>query len=982
MKNQARSTVRRALLVTSALFGTLAPAVAMAQETPQSAGEDGASEEIIVTGTLVQNPNLVSSSPVAVVGAEEFDLRQSNNAEQVLREVPGVVASLGANTNNGTNGTATVDLRGLGSNRNIVLLDAVRLVPSATTGQVDLNILPLALIDRVDVLTGGASTSYGADAVSGVVNFVTRRDFAGLDASVSEQLSERGDTNVLRADVTIGANFDDGRGNAVLSIGYQEADSLFFAKRDPGIFTINSITGLSAGDSQTSVPTVFAFNDNSTLQVSPTGSNLVPFYQGFNFNPFNVYVTPFERFNIFAKAHYDVSDTVTAYTRALFSKHTVAGIIAPSGVFGEALTIPANNPFLNAAIRDQICLAESIPLGAACNTNAALPLPAVYRRTVELGPRTSTYVSEVFDYTAGLKVNITDNIKADIYGSYGETSRNETRTGYVARSRLQQALNATNVTTCAVTTNGCVPLNLFGPQGSITAAQAGFIGGVTSSILNTSSLAQVHGIVSGDLGFSSPWAAEPIAFAVGSEYRRYKAARAPDNLAQVPGELGGAGGAVRPLSGGFDVKEAFGELIVPLVADKPFFNELTIEAGVRHSKYKVDAVGDPSFSATTYKFGANWEPVEGLKLRGNYQRAVRAPNIGELFAPVATGLTNLAVDPCAGAGPTTNANLALACINQGAPAAAVAAGTIQNPVAGQANSTGGGNPNLGTEKATTYTFGAVIQPSGLVNGLTVSIDYYNIKITDAITPPTPGDVIFACFGNAPFNITAAQANSAACTGIRRSTVNGRLSGSPATVAGLPTPLTNAGLLKTDGIDLNINYKTDLGFAGLNLNFNGNYTRSSKFAASPTTAFRECVSFYSANCGFSAGQIQPKFSFNQRTTLNFDDIDVSLLWRHIDGVKYEPGLPVLFNGAVTGTGPLVGRSFNFNRISAYDYFDLTARFHLTDNFALTMSAFNLFDKKPPVVGGQAGTTNANSGNTFPSIYDVVGRRYAVTGRLKF
>jgi outer membrane receptor protein involved in Fe transport len=167
-----------------------------------------------------------------------------------------------------------------------------------------------------------------------------------------------------------------------------------------------------------------------------------------------------------------------------------------------------------------------------------------------------------------------------------------------------------------------------------------------------------------------------------------------------------------------------------------------------------------------------------------------------------------------------------------------------------------------------------------------------------------------------------------------------------------------------------------------MNFNGNYTRSSKFAASATAAFRECVGFYSANCGLALGQIQPKFSFNQRTTLNFDDIDVSLLWRHIDGVKYEPGLPVLFNGAVRGTGPLVGRSFNFNRISAYDYFDLTARFHLTDNFEVTMSAFNLFDKKPPVVGGQAGTTNANSGNTFPSIYDVVGRRYAVTGRLKF
>lgn len=966
-----------------------APAFA---QTAQAAEDDTSSDEIVVTGTLIQNPNLVSSSPIAVVGAEEIGLRQGNNAEQVLRDIPGVVASLGSNTNNGTNGTALVDLRGLGSQRNIVLLDGVRIVPSQTTGQVDLNNIPLALVDRVDVLTGGASTSYGADAVSGVVNFITKRDFAGLDAQVSEAISERGDTNVLRTDLTIGANFDDGRGNAVLSVGYQEADPLYFGKRDPGIFTINSKSGISAGDSPTSVPSTIAFDDGSFLQVSPDSSRLLPAYQGFNFNPYNVYATPFKRFNIFAKANYDVSDTVNIYTRALFSKNTVAGIIAPSGVFGETLTIPANNPFLNATIRDQICTAEGIALGAACNTNPALPLPAVYRRTVELGPRTSTYVTDVFDYTAGVKINITDNIKADIYGSYGETSRNETRTGYVARSRLQQALNATNPNTCTVTTNSCVPLNLFGPAGSITAAQAGFIGGLTSSILNTSSLAQVHGVVSGDLGFTSPWASEPVAFAVGGEYRKYRAARAPDNLAQVPGELGGAGGAVLPQKGGYDVKEAFGELIVPLVADKAFFNELSLEAGVRYSKYRVDAPGNPSFKATTYKFGANWSPVESLKFRGNYQRAVRAPNIGELFAPVTTGLTNLAIDPCAGsslpganfnAGLVAGQNLRLACQNQGAPAATIDSATgIQNPAAGQANSTGGGNPNLHPEKATTYTFGAVFQPTNMISGLTVTVDYFNIKVTDAITPPTPGDVIFACFGATPASISAAQAASAACTGIRRSTVNGRLSGSPATVPGLPTPLTNAGILKTDGIDVTINYKRDIGFADLALSFNGNYTHSSTFAASTTVSPRECIGYYSANCGNSLGQIQPKYSFNQRTTLSFSDIDISLLWRHLNSVKYEPLLPALFNGTVTGTGPLVGKSFNFNKISAFDYFDLTTRYHVSDNIDLTVSAFNLFDKKPPIVGGQAGTTTANSGNTFPSVYDVIGRRYAATVHFKF
>ena len=346
-------------------------------------------------------------------------------------------------------------------------------------------------------------------------------------------------------------------------------------------------------------------------------------------------------------------------------------------------------------------------------------------------------------------------------------------------------------------------------------------------------------------------------------------------------------------------------------------------------------------------------------------------------------MTNLATDPCAGAGVLTNANLALACLNQGAPATVVSAGTILNPTAGQANNTSGGNPNLTPEKATTYTIGAVFQPTNFISGLTITLDYYNIKITQAVSNPTPDDVIFGCFGAPPYNITVARANSVACTGIRRSTVTGRLSGSVATVPGLPQPLTNAGRLSTDGVDLTINYKRDIGFADLNLSFNGNYTRKNVLQSSPLNAPRQCVGFYSANCGSQQGQIQPKYSFNQRTTLSFGDIDVSLLWRHLNAVKYEPTLlPQLFIGTITGTGPEVGRSVNFNKISAYDYFDLTTRYQVNDNIELTLSAFNLFDKKPPLVGGQGGATGANSGNTFPSVYDVVGRRYSVTAHFKF
>lgn len=967
-------------------------APAFAQDTTET--EDGATDaEIVVTGSLIRNPNLESSSPVNAIGEDEVQLRQTNTAEQILRELPGVTPNLGSNVNNGTAGVARVDLRNLGSNRNIVLLDGQRLTPSSFQGSVDLNNIPLALVERVDVLTGGASTTYGADAVSGVVNFITRRDFAGMDFTVSQQITERGDTNVFRADLTLGANFDDGRGNVVLALGYQEADPLYFGDRDSGTHTISSNNctlspatpiggcGFAGGDSPTSAPAAFdPPGPVGLVQISPDGNSLIPAYAPYNFNPFNIYSTPFRRFNFFGKAHYDVSDTVTVYARGLFSKNTVRSIIASSGVFGNALTVPGNNPYLPATLRDYFCNASGIALGPTCNNNPAIPLGAVYRRSVELGPRISTYQTTVYDFNAGMRLNLTDSLSFDIYGSYGESENAETRSGYVANSRLQQALNATNVTTCTVTTNGCVPLNLFGPAGTITEAMGNFIGGITSTIVNAASLAQVHGVLSGDLG-TLPWADEPIAFAVGGEYRNYTAARRPDSLASIPGELGGAGGAVLPLTGGYKAKEAFGELIIPV------WTGLTLEAGIRSSWYTVDAAGSPKFDATTYKFGANFEPIDGVKFRANYQRAVRAPNIGELFAPVASGLTNLNADPCTGAAPVGNANLTAICIAQGASAGQI--GSIPAPAANQVVSTGGGNPNILPEKATTYTFGLVLEPKDFVPGLTFTIDYYNILVKDAITNATPNDVIGACFGT----ITAASATSAACTSIRRNALTGGLSGTPTLTnpfTGLPTPLTNNGRLKTDGVDVTLNYRRDLGFADLGLSFSGNYALSSEFQAAPSSYNRDCVGYYSANCASPL----PKFSWTQRTTLGFEDVDLSLLWRHIGSLKYEGSADdfllrgftatnrTLFSGTIRGGGNLVGNTYDFNRIKAYDYFDFTTRWSATENFTFTFTVFNIFDKKPPIVGSSAGTTTYNGGNTFPSSYDTIGRRFAVSGNIKF
>jgi outer membrane receptor protein involved in Fe transport len=391
--------------------------------------------------------------------------------------------------------------------------------------------------------------------------------------------------------------------------------------------------------------------------------------------------------------------------------------------------------------------------------------------------------------------------------------------------------------------------------------------------------------------------------------------------------------------------------------------------------------------------GGTFSPVPAVTFRANYAKAVRAPSIFELFRPSSTQLTNLATDPCSGAAPTTNLNLRAVCLAQGAPLTSI--GSILDPAAGQANVTVVGSTALQPETAKTLTVGVLLQPETFLSGFNMSLDYYRINVTDAINAALPGDLLAECFGS----LSASSATNPACTSIRRNPTTGRLSGSVVNTFGLSAPLTNAGRLFTDGFDLIANYRRDLGFAELDLNFSGNYTRRSFFDASqanPANVFPNCPGVYSANCGIAIGGLQPKWSWSQRTTLGFDGIDLSLLWRHISKFEYEyinnPGpapapnpnnLPrSLFVGNITGVGPFVGQSVNLNRIDSYDYFDLSARFEVTDNFSLTASVFNLLDKDAPLLGGQAGTTSANSGNTFPSTYDVLGRRYSVTARLQF
>mgnify|MGYP001032364416 CR=1 FL=1 len=942
----------------------LASAPAFAQEDAAAPAEAENEDQIIVTGSRISNPNLELSSPVAVVNSEDIDLRQQGNIENVLREIPGVVPSTGSNLNNGNGGSTFINLRGIGSNRNITLLNSTRLVPVDRTGRVNLDVIPVALIERVDVLTGGAGSTYGADAISGVINFITKQDFEGMDFTVNNSITEQGDASNFRADLTLGANFDDGRGNAVISVGYSKRDPLRQGQRDFSVDNISARSGNAGGSSTTAPTRISGGSFTGFQQIDPASGDINPGFTPFNYNPFNYFQLPQEQFRIYAQGNYEITEGIEVFSEAMYVDSQTDTNAAPSGSFGFGGPVPLSNPFLQDNTRNQLCGAAGISQ-TACDAAATVTDPTdpnyqeftqftFARRFVEFGERLSERTTRLFQIKVGARGSITDNLNFEVFGAHGENEVIRKQSGNGLKSRLIQAMSAVDENTCVDPSNGCVPFNLFGEIGSITPEMQAFLDTGNQQV-RSSELSQLGGYIDGDLALSSPWSDQGVNFVLGVEYRDYTAGNTADLLSQTPGEVLGNGAAVPDLVGvGYDVKEAFAELVVPIVEGKPGFEELTLQLGGRMSDYSTTG------TEYTWKVGGTYSPISAVQIRGNYQRVTRAPNVGELFAPQTTGLGNFSADPCQGA-IGGDADLVAVCLAQGAPASSI--GNIIPDPAAQGNVTTGGNPNLGAEDATTWTIGAVIRPDA-IPGLSMTVDYYNIKVTGAITNPTEDDLFRACFDS----VTSASASDPACTSIRRNPVTGNLFGDVSTTFGLPQVLSNLGEIKTDGVDLAINYRKDFDFATWTSSFNGNWTNSSTFnanPANPVSLTRECVGFYSSNCA----SIQPKLSSSWRNTLTFDNMSVSLFHRWIDGVEVEP---------------LVASSFleQFQKASAQHYFDLTLSVDPTENLKFIFGAQNVLDNKPPFTGSSIGATGYNSGNTFPSTYDVLGRRYSVTARLRF
>lgn len=973
--SRVSSAVKLALLAGSAPLLLLPPPKALAQ------GADEV-DEILVTGSRIVDPNLEQASQILVMSEAEILDRHALDAESLVGELPGIAPGISRSINNGSGGFASLNLRGLGQNRNVVLLDGQRIVPTNLSAVTDLNNIPMALVERVDIVTGGASSVYGADAVAGVTNFVTKRDFEGIQIAATTGATGDGDGKTNRIDITIGGNFEGGRGNAVLNLGYQTVDPVLQGDRDFSRVATFGTTRLGSG---TSVPT--AINGQ---QYDPATGGIAASRNTFNYAPFNYFQTPLQRFNVFAKAYHEIADNVEVYGNALYSRNIVDLQLAPSGMFGDTWQMPLNNPFLPAAFRNQICARQLPPIpqaacdaaGRAANSQDAnyreVPV-IVNRRLVEQGNRETEYLTDAFQFTLGARGDISDTMRFDIFGQYGESTRAQTNINWGLKSLLQQSLRATNANTCDPTTNpgtGCVPINLFGNGRNISQSTIDFINKPNGTTVKTS-LAAVLATVSGEVDAPGLLPTDlPIGWAAGFEYREYTASQNADVAASTQDEVLGTGAPDPLFKGEYDVNEFFLETIVPLANDLAFVDSLTLEAGVRFSDYSTTGSG------TTWKAGATWEPVQGFKIRSIFQESARSPNIFELFNPPTTGLTNLVFDPCQGQLPNGSPNPALQnpdirriCIAQGAPAATVDGNLIPPPSANQINQTSGGNRKLNVEMADSFTFGFIVTPNALPN-LVVTVDYYNIRIEDAITTPGPSDVFRPCFGpgTAGDRFTGANPASPGCRLIGRNPLNGSLNGGGDTL-GLITQNTNQGTLETSGIDLRIQYdmETDLGvITDLLFDFTANFTQELLFKASPASINRECVGQFSVNCDDPRSSL-PEQTFNLRTTALMGGWgDVSLLWRHRGKMVYEKIL----------NDPFRGQGNQFLTMDAANYFDLTYTKRWGKRWTLSLLVANLFEEDPPITGSFLGSTGWNSGNTYPSYYDVLGRRWSVTGTFRF
>jgi iron complex outermembrane recepter protein len=985
-----RISMKRAVLLSSVGASLLVTCSAFAQSTAAAKPADEAQESIVVTGSRIARPNLESASPVTVVTFEDIKASGSSKIEDLLNNLPQVFAGQSSSVSNGADGTATVNLRGLGSNRTLVLIDGRRLQPGGLGGgsAADLNFIPSALVSGIEVLTGGASSTYGADAVAGVVNFKMNRQFEGIRADANYSFYQHGNGNDVASVVNtrfvaptgnnvtggafdgtlaIGVSSPDGNGHVVGFAAYREDSAVTQDSRDFSICTLNPDAagiGFACGGSGTPQFTrlggftaanrALAGLPTSAGGFTVTGANAVIPYvalrDAFNFAPLNYYRRPSKRYTAGVFADYEVNEHFTAFLDAQFMDYSTQAQIAPSGAFYGVRSVNCDNPLLavNLTIGRAACGAD---LGTAINTSILIG-----KRNTEGGPRFNDIGYTQFRTVTGVRGAITDALKYEAYVQYGQISVANVYRNDVSDTRIDRALQVVNVggvPTCKSVVDGsdpsCVPYNVFA-AGGVTQAAAGYIG-IPLVITGKSKETVYAGFISADFGkygFQLPTANEGVKAVFGAEYRTEELASQPD-LSYINGDGAGQGGPTLPIAGKYSVTDLYTEVVLPLVQDAPFAKELSFEGGFRYSNYKV---GINKNSTNTFKLALNYTPIEDIKFRGSYNRAVRSPNIGELFSNSSIGLF-AGVDPCVGTSPA--ATLAQ-CQRTGVTAAQY--GNLAENTAQQYNGFFGGSQLIKPEKATSWTVGVVLTPKSFLEGFTASVDYFDIKVKDAVGTIGAPVILAQCISTGdPFfcsKINRAPASAGPAAGSLWLSESGFVN----------DRTTNTGSFGTSGVDVNLDYKFDVtDSSSLKFDLVGTYLRT--LTSQPiTNGFEfDCKGYYGTTCGNSNPEWRHKFRITYDTGF---PLKVSLAWRYIAGVKVD-GLSPDPDLANPGAAPKIDE-----KLPAVNYFDLLFSLPVTDKLNLRLGVNNLLDKDPPLISQASLPGTVGNGNVLVGTYDHLGR----------
>ena len=1027
LRSSLRNAMRSGLL--SGALAMLGMTAANAQEAAAEQGNPPVLQEVVITGSRIPVPaNISATSPLQVVSSQDIELQGQTDTTDVINTLPQNI-SLGATDfgnqstpNSGTGGVATVDLRGLGPQRTLVLVDGRRLGagdPSTTNPSPapDIDQIPAPLIERVEVVTGGASATYGSDAIAGVVNFIMKKNFQGIEVDGQLGFSQHDQHNsYLPAaesaigitpptgsiedgykhdfSLVMGTNTSDGAGNVTGYFVYHNQAPVAGSARD--FSDCEAATNNLGTPGQTGPGYICEGSSNSnrfqlvgvgTTRYTVVGNQFLPWPQAgsspppnFNFNGYEYLQRQDERYQAGLMAHEDINEWVKPYMEVSFMDDRTNETIAPSGLFVGTNTATADgnypvncsNPLLSAQEQAAICtpaqIAGDTAVPGSAGNSANL---AIGRRNIEGGGRNSFYEHINYRAVGGVQGSLGEAWTYDAYGQYYYTSAYQDNQNYLNNASITKALQVTGTAAAPVCISGkpCVPYDIF-TTGAVTPAQLAYLSTPGTS-LGTNSEQVVNADATGDLGkwgIISPWAKDGLGVNLGVNHRFESLSFAPDGE-ELAGNLAGFTGAVVPLAAGYAVTEGFGEFRAPLIQNKPGAYDLTVDAGYRYSNYTTGVL------TNTYKFEVQYAPIQDFRLRYSFDRAVRAPNLIELYNPESYGQEAVVTtDPCAptltsgGVLVPATASLA-ACEKTGVTAAQYGNGSTTNSItqciAGQCGQVLGGNPKLNPEIGYTYSLGITLTPTALPN-FNASVDYYHINLQGEVGAIPENVILGNCL---------ATGDPKYCSLIVRTPAGG-LQGSSVASGGyfLQTDI-NTGQVLISGYDVQANYRWPLGPWGLlTAALSGSWLQHSTATPYPGAHSYDCAGLFGSTCN----SVNPTWRHNLRVNWQTPwKLLLSAQWRFIDGTNFDnnsndPTLHFHEEGAYDALNA---------RIASYSYLDLSAELKVYKDIELRAGIDNVLDRDPPFVPETDVTGNSGPSNSYAT-YDLLGRQIFIAIKAKF